>query len=413
MSNPDVVVVGAGYAGLAAALDLEDRGLSVLVLEGRRRVGGRAWTVRLEGGELAELGGEWIFPGYDELTALATRLGLALVPTGTDFGRREVRDLSVSVEDQDGLLSVAEDVLASMSPEEVAATTLGAFLDGLPGGPDAKAAIRARLQGTCALELERVSLGGARELLRPGAAGATLRFADGNQALAEAVAGRLADVRLGHVVGRVRQDPAGVRVGVRDGPMSVEIGAAAAVLAVPLPVLRSLALEPRPPADVQDALRALSFGVASKLAVPVEGDLEPAARQSAAGPFWWWTARGEGGGVRGCVTAFAGSLAAQEDLRVGDGAARWLDRIRSLDPAVRPAGAARVAVWGEDAFSGGAYTAVGPGDAARLEALSRPLGRVAIAGEHSAGSRWHGTLEGAIRSGRRAAREVGDLLSRG
>ncbi|MGZ5352616.1 MAG: FAD-dependent oxidoreductase, partial [Actinomycetota bacterium] len=128
MSNPDVVVVGAGYAGLAAALDLEDRGLSVLVLEGRRRVGGRAWTVRLEGGALAELGGEWIFPGYDELTALATRLGLALVPTGTDFGRREVRDLSVSVEDQDGLLSVAEDVLASMSPEEVAATTLGAFL---------------------------------------------------------------------------------------------------------------------------------------------------------------------------------------------------------------------------------------------------------------------------------------------
>ena len=52
MSNPDVVVVGAGYAGLAAALDLQDAGLSVTVLEARRRVGERAWSVRLANGAL-------------------------------------------------------------------------------------------------------------------------------------------------------------------------------------------------------------------------------------------------------------------------------------------------------------------------------------------------------------------------
>jgi monoamine oxidase len=58
----DVVVVGAGFAGLAAALDLHDHGLSVVVLEARDRVGGRVLSVELENGEVAELGAEWIMP---------------------------------------------------------------------------------------------------------------------------------------------------------------------------------------------------------------------------------------------------------------------------------------------------------------------------------------------------------------
>jgi monoamine oxidase len=111
------------------------------------------------------------------------------------------------------------------------------------------------------------------------------------------------------------------------------------------------------------------------------------------------------------VTAFAGSPAARDGLGVAGGdPAAWLERLRSLDPSVRGSAPARLAVWDSDPLAGGAYTVVGPGDAARLEILARPLGRVVMAGEHTAGPGRHGTLEGALRSGRRAAREVLGVL---
>src|SRR5512134_2523129 len=111
MSNPDVIVVGAGYAGLAAALHLEDAGLSVVVLEARERVGGRAWTVRLDNGTLAELGGEWGFEEYWELEALAGRFGIELVATGVDFSRREPVGQASSLERQDACLATVTEAL--------------------------------------------------------------------------------------------------------------------------------------------------------------------------------------------------------------------------------------------------------------------------------------------------------------
>ena len=411
MSTPDVVVIGAGYAGLAAALDLEDAGLSVSVLEARDRVGGRVWTVRLGNGALAELGGEWIFDGYDELASLVRRFGLELAPTGVDFGRREARDVDAPLEEQDELLAAALDVLRSMSVLERETGTLGALLDRVPAPAGSRAAVRARLQGTCAIELERVGLEDALELVRPGGAGSGARVAEGNQELADAIAVGLADVRLGQVVGLIEQDARGVRVLTRDGPRSAALRTSVVVLAVPLPVLRSLALEPVLPPATAEALAALAFGSASKLAVPLDEEPAPSARQSVVGPFWWWAALGEHGRARRCVTAFAGSPAARDELGVvGGDPAAWLERLRSLDPSVRGSGPARLAVWDSDPLAGGAYTVVGPGDAARLGVLARPWGRVVMAGEHSAGPGWHGTLEGAVRSGRRAAREVLEIL---
>ena len=53
-------IVGAGFAGMAAALELHDFDYKVTVLEARQRVGGRIWSTRLSNGEIVELGGEWI-----------------------------------------------------------------------------------------------------------------------------------------------------------------------------------------------------------------------------------------------------------------------------------------------------------------------------------------------------------------
>jgi putrescine oxidase len=71
----DVVIVGAGPAGLTAARDLKKAGLSVAVLEARDRVGGRTWTDTIDGAML-EIGGQWVSPDQTALLALLEELGL-------------------------------------------------------------------------------------------------------------------------------------------------------------------------------------------------------------------------------------------------------------------------------------------------------------------------------------------------
>jgi monoamine oxidase len=78
----DVVVVGAGLAGLTAARTIRKAGRSTLVLEARDRVGGRTFDHRLPGGgDVVELGGEWAGPGQDRVLALAKELGVRTFPT--------------------------------------------------------------------------------------------------------------------------------------------------------------------------------------------------------------------------------------------------------------------------------------------------------------------------------------------
>ena len=68
------IVIGAGFAGLAAADRLAERGADVLVLEARDRVGGRVWSATL-GGVVIERGAEFVLDGYDQLRRLATPRG--------------------------------------------------------------------------------------------------------------------------------------------------------------------------------------------------------------------------------------------------------------------------------------------------------------------------------------------------
>jgi len=82
----DVCVVGAGFAGLAAALRLKQAGAGVVVLEARGQVGGRTWTARLKDGGWVDWGGQWVGSSQDRFYALIKEMGGETYPS-PNFGK--------------------------------------------------------------------------------------------------------------------------------------------------------------------------------------------------------------------------------------------------------------------------------------------------------------------------------------
>ena len=95
-----VVVVGAGFAGLACADRLVSLGHAVTVFEARDRVGGRVWSQELIAGRretVIERGAEFVLSGYDALRSMAERFDLPLAPSGMSYYVREPRGTSTPI----------------------------------------------------------------------------------------------------------------------------------------------------------------------------------------------------------------------------------------------------------------------------------------------------------------------------
>jgi monoamine oxidase len=411
---PSVAVLGAGFAGLAAAFELSRRGVAVTVLEARERVGGRVWSVELSNGAIAEMGAEWIEPGEVALRNLAAAVGVRLLRAGIAYRRREAPGpFGASPAEQDAALRVMADARARLSNEDVASLTLGAFMEGLALSERQRATLRARLQGTFAQDLSRIALRAADGYggSDPGEV-SDLRAEGGNQRIAETIAARLPDVRLGHVVKKIDHRPdAAVAVRGETGGEPFTVEADAAVVALPAAVVGDVAFEPPLPRDVASAFRDLPMGVAAKLAVPAAPPPVPRAVQDVEAPFWCWAALGEGGAPRPALTAFAGSPAAMRALgTTGGDPEPWLRRTLALTPDVRAVGDPVMVAWELDPFARGCYAAFDVAAFERRELLREPVGRLVFAGEHAAAA--VGTMDGAVTTGNRAAELVGKILGR-
>ena len=408
MAKIKVAVVGAGFAGLTAAFELHSLGFSVTVLEAQSRVGGRVWSAQLSNGAIAEMGGEWIWSNDTAVIRMADRLDLSLVMVGVDFRTRKVvNGPSVPIDQQDEANRIASESLAALDPKEISYLTIGEFLKNLPLSSPQRLLLSSRLGGSFGADLHNIALRMLGDF-SVGKSSEYFRFAKGNQSLAERLAAQLPDVRLEHVVTRVSHDHSGVILCGR-AEDEFEVAADAVVLAVPVKLLAKLAFQPTLPRKINEAVSSVPMGSAAKLAIGTKTQPRLFAVQDVEMPYWSWSGCGDGRQTRSAATAFCGSEAAQKKLNTGDkDPALWVSKLKSAVPDVDFVNDPIMVDWSQSEWAGGCYSAFDNAAADLIPYLSQPVGRLFFAGEHT--DEDSGTMQGAVASGLRAARQVGEVF---
>ena len=428
----DVLIIGAGAAGLAAAAEFARCGKSALVLEARNRIGGRAWTLAVPGLKVpVELGPEFIHGRPEATFSLMRKAGIAALERTGDgwYGRG-------------GKLEHVDEILAEIRAAIRAARaprrdiSFAAFLarDLRRLSAPARAFARRRVEGYDAAEPERAS---ARAILEEWAsedneAGAShYRPAGGYGALMAALAGTLqgsrVELRLNSEVRTVRWKRGRVEVeGVRQKDEVFRITARKAIVTLPLGVLQ----QPARSADAVRFVPALAqkrkalYGLAPSQVVKAVLLFRDAFWETLEGGRYrravffrapgerfpsFWTARP---GRAPLLTAWAGGpnairLAGMTAPRIVKQAMASLATVFGRAALQERLVASWLHDWQKDPFARGAYSYVTVGGHGARKALANPLrDTLYFAGEATDYEGEHGTVAGALRSGTRAAREV-------
>lgn len=400
-----VVVIGAGFAGLACADRLVGLGHDVTVLEARDRVGGRVWSQELIAGQpdtVIERGAEFVLSGYDVMHDMARRFDLPIAPSGMSYYVREPRHASATLTAAD-VAATARDLRPAAEATE-RRVSLRAFLDEHAPGSAAAQALAARAAISWAAPEDLLSCHVLLDSVASVQPLPTARIGGGNQGIARSLAAALGDrVRLRAPASAVHAADDSVRIDV----LGTHLHADAVIIAIPLPLLEEFDLRPGLLSVQREAMARMVRGHAAKLHVPLAGPATTSAVLDVARRYWCWTATDASGRVQPVVHCFSGSAPALAGLDVAEGPDDWLQALDALRSDLDLDGdGVLLTTWDDDPWATFAYSGLGAASEAGDEELIRaPLGRVHFAGEHTAGD-WSGLMEGALRSGLRAADEV-------
>jgi monoamine oxidase len=416
----DVIVIGAGAAGLMAARELARAGKRVVVLEGSQRVGGRVLTLfETRAGMPIELGAEFVHGDAPVTTRLLDEARLATVPVSGEHVRSDDGRLTP----QGPIWARMARVFALMSKRRKTDRSFQDFIDTRPGGArlarDRELA-DAFVQGFEGADPRLISERSLAEQGNPTEGAATARrIVQGYGALIVHLEREVAAyVRPQTVATLIEWGGAGVRV--TDATETTH-SARAVIIAVPLPALQgdTLRIEPEIPA-LRRAASQLVMGHVARVSVVVrerfwEGKTrELSFLHAPRRPLTvWWTQHpvqapllvGWAGGPAAKSLTEGGALA---DVALGELAHVFRMRRSRAESLVE---SIHWHDWSNDPFVRGAYSYVGVGGVSAPRTLARSVGRrVFVAGE-ATDSGSQGTVEAALASGERAARSALRALS--
>jgi monoamine oxidase len=470
----DVAIVGAGLAGLVAARRLVAAGREVVVVEARDRVGGRLLNEEIGDGKVVEVGGQWIGPTQERLTALAAELRVGTFPTH-DEGRHLIemdgKLTSYSGALTDARLGLVRELSPAISPLALAdfeqararldhmarevpleepwmapraadwdSQTFATWVGRNTRTEGAQRLFELATEAVWAAEPADVSLlhvlfythsgGGFNTLVGTGGGAQQDRFHGGSQRLALLMAEQLGAerVRLGAPVRAIQHGAGGVKVhaGRLSAPMGAEnssalmVSARRAIVAIPPTLAGRIAYDPPLPARRDQLTQRMPQGTVIKTMAIYER------------PFW----REEG--LSGQAASDAGPARVVFDNSPPDGspgvllgflegrlARQWGARDAGERREAILAGHARLfgpraarperfieRVWAEEEWTRGCYGCLMTtgGWTEYGRALRAPIGPIHWAGAETA-TVWNGYMDGAVQSGERAAAEALRLLS--
>jgi monoamine oxidase len=442
--DADVVIVGAGLAGLVAARDVQAQGRTAVVLEARDRVGGRLLNEDIGGGKVVEVGGQWIGPTQDRIAALARDLGVETFPShaagknlvefdgrlrryGGTIPRISARVLADVAQAQLKLERAARRVpveapWTAPNARALDSQTLWSWMRRNVYTRGGRMLLELSVQAVWAAEPADLSLlhtlfyvnsaGGFDPLVDTEGGAQQDRFVGGSQTVAIRLADRLGDaVRLGAPVRRVEHSDTGVVVHA-DGE---RVSGRRAIVAVPPTLAGRIAYDPPLPGHRDQMTQRIPQGTVIKTMSVYDR------------PFW------REDGLSGMALSDVGPAKLTFDNSPPDGSPGVLlgflegeraRRLGRLDPAERRRkvvdGLARLfgpraarperyieRSWADEEWTRGCYGCYFPpgGWTSYGDALRTPIGPLHWAGAET-GTRWSGYMDGAVQSGERAAREV-------
>jgi monoamine oxidase len=454
----DVVVVGAGFAGLTAARELVKAGKSVIVLEARNRTGGRILNQPIAGGEISERGGTFVGPTQDHVLKLAKDMGVEKFltynvgnnvyiaddgsrttysdtsPTGTaPLDPQILADLAVSVTLLDQMATTVPVDAPWRAPQayDWDQQTLETWMRANSVSPRFRKIVPAATRPIFGAEPREISLlytlfyiASSGNEQNQGTFERNFNTRDGAQMYRFHGGSALVIDRMAAELGRrvVLNSP--VRKIVQGSVVRVEsdrytVRAKRVIVAIPPPLAARIDYQPILPSDRDQLMQHLPFGTLIKAAAVYDkafwrdAGLNGTA-VSMVGPVNATFDDSPPNGKPGVIFGFIGGdeARAHKRLSAAQRRARVLNQYASFfGPEGKNAIDYFESDWSDQEWTRGCPVSVlGPGTLVSFgESLRRPCDRIHWAGTETS-NYWNGYMDGAVRSGERAAREVLDRL---